>query len=403
MPGAESKETLVKAKELFERGKVAEARTLLVQGLGTFPDDPKILNFLAYIYYKLGDLEKARDAYRKVVAMEPDNLSAWSNLGLITYKLGFFDEALSVFQEHLRRKPDDPKVLSYVRLVEDKVKKASAAREKASPTTGEGAPAGREGTQRDFFQADETMEEGRRPSAPRGEEEAAATAVPEQAVAMDEGLSFKRWCEGFADQAPPPGRQFHDLSTGMVSARLEERLYFALSSLVAYRGIVLFDQGLNPYGKIPRAHRHDSLILLSAEGNGHLWLTHAAGWPVTLRLENEAFQLNAHRLVAFESCLECEWVPLGKAGYLNGLAAVRLSGSGRVILAAGEGLVSIAVKQGVPVFVRPPTVVAWTAGLDPEPDKGADLKKVRDFFDGPFLRFEGKGTLFLNGDRSIYS
>jgi uncharacterized protein (AIM24 family) len=42
-------------------------------------------------------------------------------------------------------------------------------------------------------------------------------------------------------------------------------------------------------------------------------------------------------------------------------------------------------------------VVAWTEGLQPDLDGGEDLRKVKTFFESPFLRFEGDGRVFISG------
>jgi uncharacterized protein (AIM24 family) len=94
-------------------------------------------------------------------------------------------------------------------------------------------------------------------------------------------------------------------------------------------------------------------------------------------------------------------VPLGKPRFLEGLTALRLAGRGTVVLAAGEGLASIPLKQGTPLYVRPSSVVAWTGTADPAVDRGEDFKKVKGCFEGPFLRFEGSGRVLLNGGNII--
>jgi uncharacterized protein (AIM24 family) len=390
MAGEYVTEILRKAKSLFDGEQPAEAVAALEEALKADPRDVRVLSFLAYLSYRLGDLDKSRDTYRRLTGLDPDNLSVWSNLGIIQFKLGLFEEARVAFEEYLDRSPDDARVLTWMARVLERMGRANAARGyhlRAASLTGEPvapeADAGRE------VEAAAVSPAPPKDSAP-------AAGVPGDDD-DDDAVPLEEWVEGFGGYPVGAVRRSRSLSPRFVSLRIEERVHFSLTSLVMYRGIVVIGQGVNPYGKIPRSRRSDSLVLMSAEGNGHLWLYHPAGGLVTLELEDAVMTVNAHRLVAFEAGLEPEWLPLGKEGHLPGMTALHLSGTGRLVIAAGDGPAAARLTSGGPLFFRPPAVLAWTGGEDPETDQGDDLKKVREFFDGPFLRFEGTGRVFICG------
>lgn len=397
MPGEEIKETLKKAKSLFDSGKIEETRDALEKDLVNYPRDTRILSFLAYVYYKLGDLDRARDTYRRLTGLDTENTMVWSNLGLVSYKMGRYEEAKQAFEEYLKRKPDDPKILSYMGLVLEKMGRSIAAKNYHSRAKTRLEP----GEVKKVTEVDQDQEDSVPTETPAVEETHSAAQVVEKErkegpVFYDEAIPFKEWSR-FFDEDKVSGRHYYNISSRIVAVRLENRIYFALPCLTMYRGIVVIEQGINPYGRIPRSYRDDSLVLMAAEGNGNLWLTHSAGWLVTLQLKGEAVKINAHHLVAFESTLECEWIPVGKDRFMDGLACLRLSGDGKVILAAGEGLASSEIERGTPIYIRPSSLVVWTDTLMPYIDKGEDLSKVKGFFSGPFLRFEGAGRIFVTG------
>jgi hypothetical protein len=372
---------LKQARALFDDGRFEEARLQLERNLTEVPSDTKLLNFLAYLYYRLNNLEKARDTYRRLTSIEVDNLVAWSNLGLINYKLGLYDDAAGAFEEYLKQQPDDSKVLEYMSLVMNRLGRPASARsfhsQAMSGRIGSVAPA-----------AGEPGGEG------GGGTPADAESQREQSFAPIRTSDLGEWCLGFSvdlDPLPP----FSPSTSRYLPVRISSPLLFPMPSLVSWRGILVFDQGANPYGRIPREYRDDRLILLSAEGNGSLWLTHDAGGITSVSLNRETLFVNAHRLVAVEPSLDIEWHPLGKRKFLPGLAVLRISGSGNLALAAGDGATGAAVREGSPQMIVPRRLVAWTEGLDAAIDDGEDLKKLKGLIDPPLIRIEGTGAILM--------
>lgn len=394
MQGPESNRILKDARDLFDAGRMDEARDVLQEGLSTGPADPRVLHFLAYLHYRLGDLDKSRDTYRRLTGIDPENLTVWSNLGIVAFKMGHHEEARVAFEEYLGRKPDDPKILSYMAMVMKKMGRQAAAEKYQVKAAGGKIP-------RD--EAARTVPEGAwGPQQAEGEEMPPAVAPGESSESAEEAdmegaVSLEEWGRCFDEEGILPEKRYCSLSQHVISVKLENRIHFTLPSLIMYHGIVVFERGPISYSRIPRKFRRDSLVLMSAEGNGKLWLTHDAGCLVTIHLGREAIGLNTHRLVAFESSLECESVLLGNSPFLPGMAALRLSGTGKVILAAGEGMASSGIVPGTPCYIRPASLVAWTDGLQIAVDSGEDFRKTMKSGDGNFLRIEGAGRIFIAG------
>ncbi len=366
---------LKQAKALFGEGRFEEARLQLERNLAENPSNTELLNLLAYLYYRLNNLDKARDTYRRLTTLDAENLVAWSNLGLIDYKLGLYDEAAGAFEEYLRRQPDDTKVLEYMSLVMNRLGRPASARSFHNQ-----AMAGR-----DPNPAAEGADTG---DTPVGE------SHREQSFAPIRTSELGEWCLGFsADSDPLP--PFSPSTSRFLPVRISSPLLFPMTSLASWRGILVFDQGPNPYGRIPREFRDDRLILIAAEGNGSLWLTHDAGGITSVSLDRETLFVNAHRLVAIEPSLEIEWQPLGKRKFLPGLAVLRLSGTGSVALAAGEGAAGATIREGSPQMLIPRRLAAWTEGLAAAIDAGDDLKKLKGLIDPPLIRIEGTGAVLM--------
>ncbi len=366
---------LKQAKALFSEGRFEEARLQLERNLAENPSNTELLNLLAYLYYRLNNLEKARDTYRRLTSLDAENLVAWSNLGLIDYKLGLYDEAAGAFEEYLHRQPDDTKVLEYMSLVMNRLGRPASAR-----SFHKQAMAGR-----DPNSATEGADTG---DTPVGE------SRREQSYAPIRTSELGEWCLGFsADSDPLP--PFSPSTSRFLPVRISSPLLFPMTSLASWRGILVFDQGPNPYGRIPREFRDDQLILIAAEGNGSLWLTHDAGGITSVSLDRETLFVNAHRLVAIEPSLEIEWQPLGKRKFLPGLAVLRLSGTGSVALAAGDGAAGATIREGSPQMLIPRRLAAWTEGLAAAIDTGDDLNKLKGLIDLPLIRIEGTGAILM--------
>ncbi len=68
------------AKELLTAGRGQEALSVLEGALAQFPNDARLYNLLGVLYYRGGDMQKARKAFALAVLLEPRDKEAASNL-----------------------------------------------------------------------------------------------------------------------------------------------------------------------------------------------------------------------------------------------------------------------------------------------------------------------------------
>lgn len=84
-----------------------EALELLQRAIAIAPDDPAIIDSLAWVQYKLGIYEEALGNLRRAFAVFPDHEVA-SHLGEVLWVMGRREEATQVWQDALRERPDSP-------------------------------------------------------------------------------------------------------------------------------------------------------------------------------------------------------------------------------------------------------------------------------------------------------
>ena len=84
-----------------------EALKLLERAIEISPDDPAIIDSLAWVQYKLGKYEEALLNLRRAYAVFPDHEVA-SHLGEVLWAMGRREEANQVWREALQERPDSP-------------------------------------------------------------------------------------------------------------------------------------------------------------------------------------------------------------------------------------------------------------------------------------------------------
>ncbi|GAB6179214.1 hypothetical protein JCM14036_05330 [Desulfotomaculum defluvii] len=85
------------------------------------PEDKGLLASLASYYTQAGQLDKASEAYQKVVKIDPKDISARQNLALLYYTQGKLDAAEQELKNALAVKPDDGDLnFQYAKLLAEK-------------------------------------------------------------------------------------------------------------------------------------------------------------------------------------------------------------------------------------------------------------------------------------------
>ena len=104
---AEFRAHMRRANSLVAERRLADAEQEIVRALAGDPDDLQALKLLALVRFRLGRLEEAGEAYRRVTTAAPADAAARMNLGLIALKLERFEEAVAELETALRLRPDD--------------------------------------------------------------------------------------------------------------------------------------------------------------------------------------------------------------------------------------------------------------------------------------------------------
>jgi tetratricopeptide (TPR) repeat protein len=96
-------------------GKKDQSEGVLREGLNHFPDDPDLMNELAYFWAEQGShLPEALALSRRAGAMEPDNGPIMDTCGWVYYQMGQIKDSLPYLQRAAVMTNNDPVVLQHV-------------------------------------------------------------------------------------------------------------------------------------------------------------------------------------------------------------------------------------------------------------------------------------------------
>jgi tetratricopeptide (TPR) repeat protein len=74
--------------------------------LQRFPNSVSVMMRATYVYYQLGEVEKAKALLEKVHRIQPENMTAYYNLGLIAFVRGDSVKAKRIWTEIIKKKPN---------------------------------------------------------------------------------------------------------------------------------------------------------------------------------------------------------------------------------------------------------------------------------------------------------
>jgi hypothetical protein len=107
-------EHLATAGGLVAGQRFDEAEAEVLRALERVPAEPRALNLLALVRFKLGRLDEARATYREIAVRTPDDPAVRRNLGLLALKAERLDEAVAELELAARLAPDDQRSWSYL-------------------------------------------------------------------------------------------------------------------------------------------------------------------------------------------------------------------------------------------------------------------------------------------------
>ncbi len=140
--------------------------------------------------------------------------------------------------------------------------------------------------------------------------------------------------------------------------------YARQGAMVAYQGEVDFAyQGSGGLGKMfKKAMTGEGMALMKVSGSGDVFLAQEADEIFILELEDEAVTVNGNAVLAFESGLSWDIKRVEGASMVSGgLFNTTFTGSGLIaVVAHGTPVV---LQVDVPTFVDMQSAVLWSAGL----------------------------------------
>ncbi len=95
------------ARLYLERGENREALDVLERLVLQDPDNTLVRETRAYVLYKLGEIDRAREDYAKLLEITGGRPRIAYNLGLLELDLGEYERAAAVLREHVHNARDD--------------------------------------------------------------------------------------------------------------------------------------------------------------------------------------------------------------------------------------------------------------------------------------------------------
>jgi uncharacterized protein (AIM24 family) len=199
-------------------------------------------------------------------------------------------------------------------------------------------------------------------------------------------------------------------SERLLEVNLNGDIWIKKGAMVAYRGNVKFtrekmlERGVGQLLK--KAVSGEGTQLMTAEGQGQVYLADGGKKVAVLLLENEAIFVNGNDVLAFEKHIEFDVKMMRKitAMMAGGLFNVRLQGTGLIAITTHYEPMTLLVKPGMPVFTDPNATVAWSGNLTPEFKKDVSLKTFigRGSGESIQMKFEGEGFVIIQPFEETY-
>ncbi len=395
---------LAGAGELLAVRKYDEAEAEILRVLSGNPTDPKALNLLALVRYKLGRLEDALVTYRQISIASPQDAGARRNLGLLALKLGRLEEAVPDLEMAVRIAPTDERAWSYLGY-------AYAKRGEAVEAAAAFRRAGQDALANDLEQTAKVQRPVARafarpialapplpPPPPSGEARVESAARPMPPAGAGAGA---------VAAGPSPPREAQPISllsfvlsrlgqsaaslpgpSGALRLVVADEIHARADVLLAGAGALRWEPAFRraqgrrtsePLGGAPGRH-------FRLSGAGEVWIAGAPGrwWP--LRLADDVLYVREDRVLAFEGSLTWEsgMVPNAR------LQMLQFRGRGTVVLALDDPPIAFKVTDDKPTLLGSSRLLGWVGRLVPH---GAPLPEASPFQ----LGCQGEGVVLIDG------
>ena len=198
-------------------------------------------------------------------------------------------------------------------------------------------------------------------------------------------------------EVSPAGR-FTLQNSAMLKVSLEgDQIQAKLGSMVAYQGDVRFEYQSGGLGRFfKKAVTGEGVRLMTATGNGELFLAQDKRKIMILELNNERMTVNGENILAFEPGIDWDIRRVEGAGRLaGGLFDVVLEGTGKVAVTSdGE---PVLLDTSNPTFADPDSAIAWSGDVRTSVRSDVSFKTFVGRGSGETFQiaFEGPGWVLI--------
>lgn len=154
----------------------------------------------------------------------------------------------------------------------------------------------------------------------------------------------------------------------LLDVNLNGKVWAKWGAMVAYTGDVKFKKqsslegGLGKF--VMKKVSGESSKLMSAKGQGHVYLADNGKRITILNMEGNRLFVNGNDILAFEETIDWDIKMMSGAGAMQGgLFNMRLEGYGMIAITTHYTPITLAVTPDRPVFTDPNATVAWSDGL----------------------------------------
>ncbi|MBL7500383.1 AIM24 family protein [Frankia sp. CNm7] len=176
-------------------------------------------------------------------------------------------------------------------------------------------------------------------------------------------------------------------------------LFCRVGSMIAYEGLIDFNAQPPQLGRMAASWATgEGVPLMTATGQGLLYLADYGKEVIVLQMSNEALSVNGKNILAFDAHLQWNIEKVRGVSMLSGMGMfnVVLRGSGWVALTSKGNPVMLDTREA-PTFVDTDALVAFTEGLRVEPRRTARLGGLigRGSGEAFQLGFSGQGFVVV--------
>jgi tetratricopeptide (TPR) repeat protein len=113
----------LKGLSLIQREQYEAGRLELERALESMPDDPDLLEALAYSWLMAGRLERAAGLYRRVLRAEPERFGALNNYATVLAEQGKLEEAIAAWTRALALSPGNQDIMANIEEARQKMRR----------------------------------------------------------------------------------------------------------------------------------------------------------------------------------------------------------------------------------------------------------------------------------------